>query len=311
MDKTVYEEFYGTGIESDINGQESLGVAIGTIVGFGLMVAGTSWFFKKLRQKSIEKMDAKVDDVIYNGIDNYKIVITSEEQMREHYRKLEKAIQKIKSKFKNKDKDYTYSTLQLITNIAGFDFTFDLRNPYSSEEDAVNKYRLFVKNQLPANEVFRDIFIESIPVLKTPLSRHILEQKILAEGVTYSFKKNSEGKYQYTIWGTKNSNNKIIFTIGDNLSRYKTFGTIIEDTLKEFDRYGESNYNSILSAFMNKVVDIYYEDIFSISADIADIISEEFRYKFNDRILFWNPNYNKMSDREQMLPCVYLPIKLK
>lgn len=46
MDKTVYEEFYGTGIENEISGQESLGVAIGTIVGFGLMVAGTSWFLR-------------------------------------------------------------------------------------------------------------------------------------------------------------------------------------------------------------------------------------------------------------------------
>ena len=255
-------------------------------------------------------MDAQTENTIYDSVNSYKIVISSEEEMREHYRKLEKAIQKIKSKFKNRDKDYTYSTFQILTSIAGFDFTLDVRNPYSSEEDAVNKYRLFVKNQLPSNEVFRDIFIESIPILNKPLSRYTLEQEILAQGINYEFKKNSEGKYQYSMWGTKNSN-RITFTTTDNLSKYKEFGIIMETTLKEFDRYGESNSQSIVSEFVDKVSDAYFEDLFKISIDIMNIISEELRYKFNDRILFWNPNYNKMSEREQMLPCAYLPIKLK
>ena len=306
----IFEEFYGPSIESELTGQEGLGAVIGAITGVGLIIAGTSWIFKKLRQRAIKKMDAQTENTIYDSVNSYKIVISSEEEMREHYRKLEKAIQKIKSKFKNRDKDYTYSTFQILTSIAGFDFTLDVRNPYSSEEDAVNKYRLFVKNQLPSNEVFRDIFIESIPILNKPLSRYTLEQEILAQGINYEFKKNSEGKYQYSMWGTKNSN-RITFTTTDNLSKYKEFGIIMETTLKEFDRYGESNSQSIVSEFVDKVSDAYFEDLFKISIDIMNIISEELRYKFNDRILFWNPNYNKMSEREQMLPCAYLPIKLK
>ena len=310
MSSNIYEEFYGPSIESELTGQEGLGAVIGVVAGFGLLIAGTNWIFKKLRQRAIKKMDTQTENTIYDSVNNHKIVITSEEEMREHYRKLEKAIQKIKSKFKNKDKDYTYSTFQMLINIAGFDFTLDVRNPYLSEEDAINKYRLFVKNQLPSNEVFRDIFIESVPILNKPLSRYTLEQEILAQGINYEFKKNSEGKYQYSMWGTKNSN-RVTFTSTDNLSKYKEFGIIMETTLKELDRHGESNSQSIVSEFVNKVADTYFEDLFKISIDIMNIISEELGYRFTDRTLFWNPNYNKMSEREQMLPCVYLPIKLK
>ena len=71
----IFEEFYGPSIESELTGQEGLGAVIGAITGVGLIIAGTSWIFKKLRQRAIKKMDAQTENTIYDRLRDRKSVV--------------------------------------------------------------------------------------------------------------------------------------------------------------------------------------------------------------------------------------------
>ena len=274
--KTIFEEFYGPSMESEISGQEALGglIGAGAFVGLTVLAGWSVWHFLKnginavkKRIKESREKSAKAEGLNKRDDSSY-IKFASPEEYSEFLDRFIKAVKGAKSKLGgNEDKKYPY--LNAFSELFGEKFKVDPQ-PYYDKDKLMEDFRSIMSGtDLPEEEMFGESLYLNIHPSTLRRDETSYYDDFISKNVVVSLVEKN-GKYGLAIKGPKKT---LIFMEDDKVDSH--LNKLAADYIRDLKTANNTQRDKLIEDFCYTFVNNVITDQGNLDVDVYEYVSKE------------------------------------